>query len=69
MLLFIVLALLVILTKLPNTLVATDVGFSFDATVAIAGLLSYIGLFSYIFRPQRTAGKSFELLSPSCCPR
>jgi hypothetical protein len=60
MLLFIVLALLVILTKLPNTLAATDVGFSFDATVAIAGLLSYIGLFSYIFRPQRTAGKSFE---------
>ena len=60
MLLFIVLALLVILTKSLNTLVATDVGFSFDAAVAIAGLLSYIGLFSYIFRPQRTAGKSFE---------
>ena len=60
MLLFIVLALLVILTKSLTTLVATDVGFSFDAAVAIAGLLSYIGLFGYIFRPQRTAGKSFD---------
>jgi hypothetical protein len=61
-----------ILTKLPteSASVATDVGFSFDATVAIAGLLSrYIGLFSYIFRPQRTAGKSFRILSPSCCPQ
>jgi hypothetical protein len=66
MLLFIVLALLVILTKLPNTLVATDVGFSFDATVAIAGLLSYIGLFSYIFRPQRTGvSNSLAELLPS----
>jgi hypothetical protein len=66
MLLFIVLALWVILTKLPNTLVATDVGFSFDATVAIAGLLSYIGLFSCIFRPQRTGvSNSLAELLPS----
>ena len=42
MLLFIVLALLVILTKSPIPLVGTDVGFSFDAAVAIAGLLSYL---------------------------
>ena len=41
MLLFIVLALLVILTKSLITLLATDVGFSFDAAVTIAGLLSY----------------------------
>ena len=33
---------------------------AFDAAVAIAGLLSYIGLFSYIFRPERTTGKSFD---------
>ena len=44
MLPFIILALLVILTKSP---------------VAIAGLLSYIiGLFGYIFWPQRTSGGS-----------
>ena len=60
MLLFIILALLVILTKSLSALVVTGVGFSFDAAVAIAGLLSYIGLFSCIFRPQRTAGKRFE---------
>ena len=46
MLPFIILALLVILTKSP---------------VAIAGLLSYIiGLFGYIFWPQRTRGKSLN---------
>ena len=28
--------------------------------VAIAGLLSYIAMFSYIFWPQRTAGNSFD---------
>jgi hypothetical protein len=46
MLPFIILALLAILTKSP---------------VAIAGLLSYnIGLFGYIFWPQRTSGKSLN---------
>ena len=60
MLLFIVLALLVILTKSLIALLATDVDFSFDAVIAIAGLLSYIGLFGYIFWPQRTTGKSFD---------
>jgi len=45
MLPLIILALLVILTKSP---------------VAIAGLLSYIGLFGYIFWPQRTSGKSLD---------
>jgi hypothetical protein len=45
MLPFIILALLIILTKSP---------------VAIAGLLSYIGLFGYIFWPQRTGGKSLN---------
>jgi hypothetical protein len=60
MLLFIVLALLVILTKSLIALLATDVGFSLDTTVAIAGLLSYVGLFWYIFRPLRIGGKSFD---------
>ena len=59
MLLFIVLVLPVMLTKSPATLLGTEVGFTFDAVVAIAGLFSFIGLFSYIFRPQRTNGKSF----------
>jgi hypothetical protein len=59
MLLFIVIALLVILTKSLIPPVATEAGFTFDAAVAIAGLFSFIGLFSYIFRPQRTTGKSF----------
>jgi hypothetical protein len=46
MLPFIILALLAILTKSP---------------VAIAGLISYIiGLFGYIFWPQRTSGKSLN---------
>ena len=45
MLPLIILALLVILTKSP---------------VAIAGLLSYIGLFGYIFWPERTSGKSLN---------
>ena len=60
MLLFIVLALLVIPTKSLTPLLATDPGLSFDAAVAIAGLLSYIGLYCYIWRPQITAGKSFD---------
>jgi uncharacterized protein YjiS (DUF1127 family) len=60
MLLFIVLALLVILTKSLIPLLATDPGLSFDAAVAIAGLLSYIGLYCYIWRLQVTAGKSFD---------
>ena len=49
MLLFII---LVILTKSLISLLATQVGFSFDAAVATAGLVSYIGLFSYIFWPR-----------------
>jgi hypothetical protein len=56
MLLFIILVLLVILTK---SLIA-DPGFSFDASVAIARLVSYIGLIGYIFRTQGTGGKSFD---------
>ena len=48
MLLFIALALLVMLKSL-----------TFDAAVAIAGLFSFIGLFGYIFWPQRTTGNSF----------
>ena len=60
MLLFIILALLVMLTKSLIALLATEVAFRFDASVAIAGLLSYIGLYSYIWWPQRTAGKSFD---------
>jgi hypothetical protein len=32
----------------------------FDAAVAIAGLLSYIGLFGYIFWQQGTSGKSLD---------
>ena len=60
MLLFIVLALLVSLAKSMLPLLATDVGFRFDAPVAIAGLLSCIGLFRYIFRPERIAGKRFD---------
>jgi hypothetical protein len=58
MLLF--LALLVMLTKSLITLLATEVGSNFDAAVTIAGLSSYIGLFSYIFWPQTTTGKSFD---------
>jgi hypothetical protein len=54
--LFIILVLLVILTK---SLIA-DPGFSFDASVAIARLVSYIGLIGYIFRTQGTGGKSFD---------
>jgi hypothetical protein len=64
MLLFIVLALLVILAKSLFPLAATEVDFVFDAAVAIAGLLSYIGLFGYIFWPQRTTGKSLDRSRP-----
>jgi hypothetical protein len=60
MLLFIILALLVILTKSLVPLAATDANFAFDAAVAFAGLLSCIGLFSYIFWPQRSTGKSLD---------
>ena len=60
MLLFIILALLVILTRSLIPLAATEVDFTFDAAVAIAGLLSSIGLFGYIFWPQRTSGKSLD---------
>ena len=63
MLLFIVLALLVILTKSLIPLAATDADFTFDAAVATAGMLSFIGMVSYIFWPQRTTGKSLN------CPR
>jgi hypothetical protein len=58
MLLVIILALLVIPTKSLMPLAAINVDFTFDAAVAIAGLLSYIGLFGYIFWPQGTSGKS-----------
>ena len=60
MLLFIVLALLVILAKSLFPLLATEAGFSFDAAVAVAGLLSYIALFGYIFRSQGRAGNGFD---------
>jgi len=60
MLLVIILALLVIPTKSLMPLAAINVDFTFDAAVAIAGLLSYIGLFGYIFWPQRTSGKSLN---------
>ena len=60
MLLFIIPALLVILTKSLIPLAATDVDVTFEAAVAIAGLLSYIGLFGYIFWPQKTSGKSLD---------
>lgn len=60
MLLFIVLALLVILAKSLLPLLTTEIGSTFDAAVVIAGLLSYIGLFSYIFRPERTTDRSFD---------
>ena len=57
MLLFIVLDLLVTLTK--SLIVATEAGFKFAAVVAIAGL------FSCIWRPDRTSDKSFDLPRPS----
>ena len=60
MLLLIILALLVTLASSLIPLAATDADFTFDAAVAIAGLLSYIGLFGYIFWPQRTSGKSLD---------
>ena len=60
MLLVIILALLVILTKSLIPLAATEVDFTFDAAVAIAGLLSYFGLFGYIFWPQRPSGKNCD---------
>ena len=58
--LFFIVALLVALTKSHVPLLATDPGFRFDAAVAMAGLLSYIGLFRYIWWPQGTTGKSFD---------
>jgi hypothetical protein len=58
MLLFIILALLVILAKSQIPLAATEV--DFDTAVAIVGLFSYVGLFGYIFWPQRTTGKSLD---------
>jgi hypothetical protein len=60
MLLFIILPLLVILAKSLTPLAGTDADVTLDATVAIAGLLSYIGLFGYIFWPQGTSGKSLD---------
>jgi hypothetical protein len=60
MLLFIILALLVVLTKSVIPLAATDADFAFDAAVAIAGLFSYVGMFGYIFWPRRTSGKSLD---------
>jgi hypothetical protein len=51
---------LVILTKSLVPLLATDARSRFDAAVATAGLLSYIGLVSYIWRPQRMTGKSVD---------
>jgi hypothetical protein len=60
MLLFIILVVLVILTKSLIALLATDSGFSFDASVAIAGLVSYIGLAGYIFGTRGRSGKSFD---------
>ena len=60
MLLFVVLALLFIPTKSLIPIFATEVGFSLDAVVVVAGLLSFIGLFGYIFRPQTPAGKGFD---------
>ena len=55
-----IVALLVILTKSLIPLLATDVRFRFDAAVAMAGLLSYIGPFSYIWWPLTITGKSFD---------
>ena len=54
MLLFIVIALLVILAKSLIPLVATEAGLKLVAAVVAAGL------FSYMCRPGRTAGKSFD---------
>ena len=51
---------LVILTKSLIPLFATDTRFKFDAAVVMAGLLSYVGLVSYIWRPQRMTGKSVD---------
>ena len=51
---------LVILTKSLIPLLATDVRFRFDAAVTTAGLLSYIGLVSFIWWPQRMIGKNFD---------
>lgn len=65
MLLFIILALLVILAKSLIPLAATDAGFTFDAVVAIAGLLSFIALFAYIFWPYGTSGKSDAAVRPA----
>ena len=60
MLLVIILALLVTLTKSLIPLAATEVDFTFDAAVAIAGLFSYIGLFCYIFWPERITSWTFD---------
>jgi ABC-type multidrug transport system fused ATPase/permease subunit len=58
MLLFIVLVLLVMLTQSLIAFVATEVGSTFDAAVAMAGLFSFIGLFGYIFWSHRATGGS-----------
>ena len=50
----------VILTKSLIPFFATDVRFRFDAAVATAGLLSYIGLVSFIWWPQKMAGNGFD---------
>ena len=60
MLLFIILALLVVLTKSLIPPAATEVDFTFDAAVVIAGLFSYIGLVGFIFRRQRPTGESLD---------
>ncbi|MGY8663645.1 hypothetical protein Q3C01_14905 [Bradyrhizobium sp. UFLA05-109] len=60
MLLFIILALLVILAKSLMPLAAADADVTFDAAVAIAGLLSYVAMFGYIFWPPKTNGKSLD---------
>jgi hypothetical protein len=59
MLLFIILAPLVMLAKSLIALLATEAAFR-DAVVAIAGLFSFIGLFSYIFWPPKTTGRRFD---------
>ena len=55
-----IVAPLVICTKSLIPLLATDARVRFDAAVATAGLLSYVGLVSYIWRPQRMTGKSVD---------
>ena len=54
-----IVAPLVIFTKSLIPLLATDARVRFDAAVVMAGMLSYIGLVSYIWWPQRMTG-SFD---------